>query len=288
MFFLSQFLFSQSEGDKHRANGLLDKAISAYKIEYDIYPDNMNNSYNLACAYALTNQIDKAFKFLKISLRNDTSLWVLADNDLYTLSNDPRWKEIENQQLNKNHLKEPLYAKKLLALLRKDQVLDYQIDMAKKFYMNNGYLPHWYYALSSYKKSIGKENFEQMEKLVQKRGWPTISSVGKLAADAPLLIINHHECEAVRIKYLPQIKEACLNGEGSCVEYAKIQDRILVNTGKPQIYGMQFRFNASRKLEPFPIYEPEHVDKRRKKIGLEPLQKYLKKKIDYDWVVKKE
>ena len=69
------------------------------------------------------------------------------------------------------------------------------------------------------------------------------------------------------------------------MEYAKINDRILVNTNKLQTYGMQFRYNSKRQLEPFPIKDPEYVDQRRKAIGLEPLQQYLKRKINYDWTV---
>ncbi|MBE9489941.1 MAG: hypothetical protein IMY67_06580, partial [Bacteroidetes bacterium] len=64
-----------------------------------------------------------------------------------------------------------------------------------------------------------------------------------------------------------------------------IQDRILVNENKPQIYGMQFRYNTERKLEPFPIIDPEYVDQRRKEIGLEPLKDYLKRKINYNWTI---
>jgi len=76
-----------------------------------------------------------------------------------------------------------------------------------------------------------------------------------------------------------------LANEGSCIEFAKIQDRILVNSDQLQIYGMQFRYNSKRALEPFPIVDPEYVDQRRAEIGLEPLKDYLKKKIDYDWEV---
>jgi len=124
-----------------------------------------------------------------------------------------------------------------------------------------------------------------MQQLLEEYGWPKYSTVGKLAADAPLLVINHHESDSVRIKYLSQIKQSCLEKEGSCMEFAKIQDRILVNNNKPQIYGMQFRYNAKRNLEPFPIIDPEYVDKRRKIIGLESLKYYLKRKINYDWKV---
>ena len=72
------------------------------------------------------------------------------------------------------------------------------------------------------------------------------------------------------------------------MEFAKIQDRILVNTGKLQIYGMQFLYNSKRELEPFPIQDPEYVDQKRKAIGLEPLKKYLKRKINYDWTIQQK
>ena len=57
------------------------------------------------------------------------------------------------------------------------------------------------------------------------------------------------------------------------MQYAKIQDRIIVNEDKQQIYGMQFRFNAVRVLEPFPIIDPEYVDQRRSDIWIVPRKK---------------
>ena len=135
----------------------------------------------------------------------------------------------------------PEYAEKLLQLIMKDQALDYQIDLARKYYMKMGKFPHWYYPIGMMKKEISESNFEDMQALLDQYGWPKYSTVGKLAADAPLLVINHHESEEIRKKYLSTIKEHCFLGEGSCMEYAKIQDRILVNTGQLQIYGMQFR-----------------------------------------------
>ena len=44
-------------------------------------------------------------------------------------------------------------------------------------------------------------------------------------------------------------------------------------------------YTNDRKLEPFPIVDPEFVDQRRFEIGLEPIQDYLKRKIDYDWTI---
>lgn len=287
---LSISMLSQNRGDVFRNEGELEKAIEAYKISLKKDGDNYNNTYNLACAYALLYKKDSAFHYLNKALKNSSSLWALADNDLLSLVNDKRWSRVEEEQLSKYQkgkvkLKKPKYAKQLLRLIMKDQSLDYQLDMAKRYYMKKGKAPHWYYPIAQMKKEITYGNFATMEKLIVEKGWPTYEMVGKLAADGPLLIINHHKEEAIRVKYLPRIKQACLKGEGSCIEYAKIQDRILVNTGKLQLYGMQFRYNNKRELEPFPIQEPKRVEERRKKIGLEPLKKYLKRKINYDWKI---
>ncbi len=279
-----------SKTDKLRGEGKLTAAIEAYKVVYNKSPEHKTNTYNLACAYALSFQKDSAYHYLQIALKSDYSLWALADTDLYALIDDSRWREIENSQIEKHQLKhgqlkQPGYAKKLLNLILRDQALDYYIDQAKSHFMKQGEIPQWYYPIGAFKQHIGRENFVIMQQLVEKYGWPKYSTVGKLAADAPLLIINHHEQDSVRKKYVPQIKQSCLEMEGSCMEFAKIQDRILVNDNKLQIYGMQFRYDAQRNLEPFPIINPEYVDQRREEIGLEPLKDYLKRKINYNWTI---
>jgi len=287
---LTVSVLSQSKGDLFRKEGALEKAIIAYKADYLKNTSNANNTYNLACAYALMFQKDSAFHYLTIALTKDTRLWALADNDLLPLSRDYRWAAIEKNQLEKfqskkGNLKNPVYAKQLLRLIMKDQALDYQLDMAKRFYMKNGRIPHWYYPIAAEKKEIGIGNFSKVVALIALYGWPTYTMVGKLAADAPIIIMNHLEGEKIRVKYLPQIKKACEQNEGSCMEYAKMNDRILVNTNRLQTYGMQFRYNSKRQLEPFPIKDPEYVDQKRIAIGLEPLKKYLKRKINYNWTI---
>ncbi|WP_459210824.1 DUF6624 domain-containing protein [Aquimarina rhabdastrellae] len=285
--------FSQkaiSKADSLRKKGDIEAAIIMYKKTYKVSPENKKNTYNLACAYALTYQEDSAYHYLNKALQKDNSLWALADPDLFALRKDTRWVTIEKEQIEKyqksnGKLEEPEYTLKLLSLIQKDQALNYHIDQAKKHFIKTGVIPQWYPPLGAYKQEINKNGYEDMIALIEKYGWPKYSKVGKLAADAPLLIINHHENDAIRKKYLIQIKNACLENEGSCIEFAKIQDRILVNENQLQIYGMQFRYNAERKLEPYPIKDPEYVDKRRKKIGLESLKDYLKRKINYDWTV---
>jgi len=284
---------AQNNGDALKRKGDLEGAIKTYKKELKISKDTYKNNYNIACIYAIMYQKDSAFKYLNLALNNNNSLWSLADNDLFSLTDDARWLTIEKAQLEKHQtvkgkIQKPDFAKQLLRLIQKDQSLDYQLDMAKDYFFKNGKAPHWYYPIAQMKKEITAGNFKEMEALLRKNGWPTYSTVGKLAADSPLLVINHHPKEEIRIKYLEQIKDACLENEGSCFEYAKIQDRILVNTEKPQLFGMQFTYDKDRNRIPFPILKPEFVDKRRAKIGLEPLKTYLKRKINYEFTVKQE
>lgn len=279
-----------TSADTLRKEGKLEVAIEAYKATYSKDSTNWKNTYNLACAYALIFQKDSAYHYLSIALKQDTSLWALADSDLYALIDDPRWLQIENEQVKRfeqNHkkLKQPEYAKKLLNIILKDQAMDYYVNQAKKHYMKEGSVPQWYYPIGAFKRQIGKKNYTLMTQFIETYGWPTYSTVGKLAADAPLLVINHHEDPEVRKKHIAQIKRSCLNNEGSCLEFARIQDRILVNEDRPQIYGTQFQYNAQRNLEPCPIIDPEYVDQRRKEIGLEGLKEYLKRKINYDFTI---
>ncbi|WP_191860068.1 DUF6624 domain-containing protein [Hanstruepera ponticola] len=282
-----------SNGDRLKQEGDLEAAIAAYKESFVKAPKDSINTYSLACAFALTYQKDSAFYYLNIALKSNHSLRPLTDSDLYALIDDDRWEDIENKQFEKfqeynGKLAQPEYAKKLLQVIIKDQALDYYIKQARRFYVSEKYVPHWYYPLGELKQQLVSNNFKEIQHLINTYGWPKYSIVGSLAADAPLLCINHHENDSIRKKYIDRIKNSCLKGEGSCTEFAKIQDRILVNDGKLQLYGMQFRYRQDKTLEPFPIKDPEFVDKRRKTIGLEPLKDYLKRKINYDFDVEQK
>jgi hypothetical protein len=62
---------------------------------------------------------------------------------------------------------------------------------------------------------------------------------------------------------------------------------LLVEEEKEQRFGTQWRFEGSRKV-PWPIDDPEHVDRRRAEIGLGPLHIYLKERFDIDWMVEQK
>ena len=93
---------AQNNGDALRRKGDLEGAIKTYKKELKISKDTYKNNYNIACIYAIMYQKDSAFKYLNLALNNNNSLWSLADNDLFSLTDDARWLTIEKAQLEKH------------------------------------------------------------------------------------------------------------------------------------------------------------------------------------------
>lgn len=53
-----------SKGDNLRQDGNLEEALEAYKTDFYNGSKNSKNTYNLACAYALTFQKDSAYHYL--------------------------------------------------------------------------------------------------------------------------------------------------------------------------------------------------------------------------------
>jgi hypothetical protein len=58
---------------------------------------------------------------------------------------------------------------------------------------------------------------------------------------------------------------------------AKLEDRILIKSGKNQLFGTQFFVNPDGEVEIFPYDSEMEVDKRRKDIGLSSLAENLQR-----------
>ena len=52
---------------------------------------------------------------------------------------------------------------------------------------------------------------------------------------------------------------------------AMLEDRIRFFEGWPQLFGTQLKPDDAGRLLPYPIEDPEHVEERRRAVGLEPL-----------------
>lgn len=294
--FSLSFLISTLSGQeanplKIQADSLLQagdvaECIPLYRQVLDSEPENQSTSYNLACAYALSWKRDSAFHFLNLALERDTSVRALTDPDLLGLTADERWAAIEDAQVAKVEAKYGAYpnqelARELWRMSMKDQAYYYHIKVAEKK-IGRGSPVVW--ALWDLKEKLNEENVRRLEEIIAEHGWPKESEVKGSAAQAAFLIIQHADLEKQK-KYVGLLKAACEQGEADWSGYALMYDRIEMREGRPQLYGSQVRFNKdSQQYEPHEILDPEYVNKRRKEVGLGPIEDYLSR-WDIKWDV---
>jgi hypothetical protein len=117
-------------------------------------------------------------------------------------------------------------------------------------------------------------NLAQVEKLIATYGWMGKSTIGPNANYTLFLVIQHADLETQE-KYYPLMEESVNEGESRPVDLAMLEDRILMRQGKKQIYGSQVVFNkVTGDQEFYPIEDEKHVNIRRAKVGMVPLEEY--------------
>lgn len=129
--------------------------------------------------------------------------------------------------------------------------------------------------------ALAKRNTERLKEIVKQFGWPTISLVGPQASNSAWLLIQHADHNLKFQKYcLHLIREAAKIGDVLKENVAYLTDRVLINSGKPQLYGTQF-YNHKGKLLPKPIKDPDKLDVRRKQMGLQPFIIYTRELLKH-------
>ncbi|MFE2565945.1 DUF6624 domain-containing protein [Streptomyces mirabilis] len=113
----------------------------------------------------------------------------------------------------------------------------------------------------------------RLKEIITCHGWPTVSLVGPEAASAAWLLAQHADHD-------PDFQGRCLAlmqqlpiGEVSPAHLAYLEDRVRVNTGRPQRYGTQFHGGGAT-FRPRPIEDLEQLDTRRHSVGLPPFAQY--------------
>lgn len=120
-----------------------------------------------------------------------------------------------------------------------------------------------------------RANTAWLKEITGRHGWPTISLVGKEAAAAAWLLVQHADFD-------PKFQRACLermekqpSTEVSRRHVAYLTDRVLINEGKPQRYGTQFE-RAGGRWRPKPLEDEAGVDQRRAAMDLPPIAEYAR------------
>lgn len=117
-------------------------------------------------------------------------------------------------------------------------------------------------------------NMSIVSNIIDKYGWLGKEQISEEASEALFLVIQHAPLSS-QLKYLPILKEAVGSKKAKATDYALLVDRTNMYQGKLQIYGSQLNYDANGNLRIFPIVDEPNLDKRRKAIGLPPIQVYL-------------
>ena len=132
-------------------------------------------------------------------------------------------------------------------------------------------------------KRVHEENNSRIKEIISDYGWPLESVVGEDGAEAAWLIVQHAVLEPeFQKECVNLIKKAVEKGQANSWHLAYLQDRVLVQENKPQIFGTQHVANEG-KMEPLPIEDIQQADSKRAELGLWSLEDHTAHlQRDYD------
>jgi hypothetical protein len=125
-------------------------------------------------------------------------------------------------------------------------------------------------------RRVTVRNADRLAEIIDEHGWPTAELVGPEAARRAWLIAQHADRQLhLQRRALTLLTEAVHAGQGDATQLAMLRDRVLVNEGRPQIYGTQIAGVADGAPVPWPCEDPERMDRRRAEVGLEPFSVHV-------------
>ncbi len=257
-----------------------EKSAKEYEKAFLLNEGNSSQYYNAACSWALTGDTLKSIEFLNLSAEKG---WknlkhLKKDSDLSTLHGVYGWDEIlKVVQINldeyEKDFNKPL-KNQLEKIYVRDQTLRQLYEEAEEKFGSDSDEMNYYWQVVSEQDSL---NELETESIIEKHGWVGKSIVGGQANMTLWLVIQHAALETQE-KYLPLLRESVMEGESSGSHLALLEDRIQMRNGEPQTYGSQITMdNESGEQMIYDIKDPEYVNQRRAKVGLGPLEEYVKR-----------
>ena len=112
--------------------------------------------------------------------------------------------------------------------------------------------------------------------IFKRYGFPGVSLVGRDGRDAAVVMILHSPSLELKQRSLSYLKKALRRGEVGPDAVANLTDIILHDhLHKPQLYGTRFDIEGGR-LVLKNVKDPAHLEERRRKLGLMPLNEYAR------------
>jgi hypothetical protein len=110
------------------------------------------------------------------------------------------------------------------------------------------------------------------KEILDRFGLPTRAMVGAAGATALFLIVQHSASLQERVLAMAKAAPA---GEVPPTSLAMLEDRVLANSGQPQVHGTHFTMGPDGLFRLAPVADPAGMASRREKAGIMPLDLYV-------------
>ncbi len=246
------------------------EALPLYRQAWEQGLRDVGTAYNAACTASLAGEKAEAFTWLERAMDagfSNTS-HLVQDPDLAPLRADPAFARlVEKSTANDaklNAAQDPALRDELLKMMEVDQAA--RMELIRGNFKDE--------AAKERLRAIDTKNTARLKEVIAQKGWPGKTLVGKRAANAAWLLVQHADLDpAFQKQCLPLLEKAVAAGEAEGQHLAYLTDRVLVAEKKPQRYGSQFH-EVNGKLVPQPIEDEARVDERRAAVGLGTLAEY--------------
>lgn len=231
--------------------------------------------YNAACSWARAGNADKAFKYLNYLAghlmadpqgafgKDHLDPFTYRDKDFESLRKDPRWQKF----LSRLTMKKTALANMLDTIYLDDQSGRNELGEPSK---KEDIKALW--ERIHIQDSI---NLVKVKQILDSLGWPDVDSIGTRGSTALFLVIQHADL-ATQEQYLPMMRQAVKDRNARGSQLALLEDRVAMRKGKKQIYGSQVLKYGDGEWFLAAMIDPDHVDERRRTVGLPRLASYLK------------
>ena len=249
----------------------LDSLLSVYN---EIEPRILNSG--LKCLAQL-NQNDKLFDILtKSSVENKRK--ICNEEWFNQLPNQEKKKAICNSfNQSKEEFTHPQIREQLLIMYINDQYVrgssvddlheSTGLEIEKNLYDEGDPI------------STDIANQKKLKQIFDEVGFPSKTMVGELGMISVFLIIQHSDLDKeFQNSQLKNVEEAVRKGDIKGPHYAYLFDRIMINSGKKQLYGTQFSYEdlSNGEVTLAPVEDIKNLNKRRREIGMMPIENYKK------------
>ena len=124
--------------------------------------------------------------------------------------------------------------------------------------------------------SLQTANTVKLKNLVHQYGWPSISKVGKDAAQGAWLLVQHADNDrAWQRQALMMMEQLVVSGDIDKSNIAYLRDRLSMAENQTQLYGSQGRCVEKNLWQPFTIIDSGKVEIRRSEMNMTTLPEYV-------------